>query len=77
MHSMSLGRERAIFCLIILVKYKKERPTGHSSVEVGHPGPDMSASDYFVSSIFGRSKIIGGMASNDIAAIASIVISIP
>ena len=54
-----------------------ERPTGHSSVEVGHPGPDMSASDYFVSSIFGRSKIIGGMASNDIAAIASIVVSIP
>ena len=54
-----------------------ERPTGHSSVEIGHPGPDMSASDYFVSSNFGRSKIIGGMASNDIAAIASIVVSIP
>ena len=34
-------------------------------------------SDYVASSVLERSKIIGGIASNDIAAIATIVVSIP
>ena len=38
MYSMSSGRERAICCLIVVVKNKKERPTGHSSVGAGLSG---------------------------------------
>ena len=35
MYSMSSGRERAICCLIVVVKNKKERPMGYSSLGSG------------------------------------------
>ena len=38
MYSMSSGGERAMFCLIVVVKNNKERSTGHSSVGAGRSG---------------------------------------
>ena len=54
MYSMSSGGERAMFCLIVVVKNNKERSTGHSSVGAGRSGQlylSMSAETQIMSSL--------------------------